>query len=50
MTLFELGILLTTAGVAGVSCAALGGALLDRIGRLPVPQPVTAGDRQRARS
>jgi len=39
MTLFELGILLTTAGVSGVGCAALCGAVLDRIGR-PVPQAV----------
>jgi hypothetical protein len=37
MTLFELGMLLTTAGVSGVGCAALCGVVLDRIGRVPVP-------------
>jgi len=36
MTLFELGMLLTTAGVSGVGCAALCGVVLDRIGRVPV--------------
>jgi hypothetical protein len=39
MTLFEFGILLTTTGVTGVGCAALCSAVLDRIGRVPVPQP-----------
>ncbi len=38
MNLFELGILLTTAGVSGVGCAALCGAVLDRIGRVAAPQ------------
>ena len=43
MTLFELGILLTTAGVSGVGCAALCGAVLDRIGRVTTPQTVAVG-------
>ena len=33
MTLFELTLLLTTAGVSGVGCASLCNSLLDRIGR-----------------
>ncbi len=33
MTLFELGILLTTAGISGAGCAALCGVVLERIGR-----------------
>ena len=41
MTLFELLILLTTAGVSGVGFASLCNALLDRIGREPRPQPVS---------
>jgi len=49
MTLFELGILLTTAGVSGVGCAALCGAVLDRIGRVPAPQSVAIGPRLQAR-
>ena len=49
MTLFELGILLTTAGVSGVGCAALCGAVLDRIGRVSVAHSVTAGTRLPAR-
>ena len=43
MTVFELAILLTTAGLSGVGFAALCSALLDRIGR--VPQPAPAGHR-----
>lgn len=42
MTLFELGILLTTAGISGVGCAALCGAVLDRIGRAPLPNTLQA--------
>ena len=49
MTLFELGILLTTAGVSGVGCAALCGAVLDRIGRLPAPQALAAGRQMQTR-
>ena len=49
MTLFELGILLTTASVSGVGCAALCGAVLDRIGRLPVSQSASVGQPQQAR-
>ena len=49
MTLFELGILLTTAGVSGVGCAALCGAVLDRIGRLPLPQSATVGQPRHSR-
>ena len=48
MNLFELGILLTTAGVSGVGCAALCGAVLDRIGRV-TGQSVPAGARLQAR-
>jgi hypothetical protein len=48
MTLFELGILLTTAGVSGVGCAALCGAVLDRIGRV-APQPLPVSARLQAR-
>ena len=40
MTLYELGLLLTTAGVSGVGCAALCNRVLDRIGRQPHPMPV----------
>lgn len=45
MTLFELALLLTTAGVSGVGFASLCNLLLDRIGREQRPQtvPVTAG-------
>lgn len=49
MTLFELGILLTAAGVSGVGCAALCGAVLDRIGRLSVPQSAIVGQPQQPR-
>jgi hypothetical protein len=49
MTLFELGILLTTAGLSGVGCAAVCGAVLDRIGRGPLPQPVPETHRATAR-
>jgi hypothetical protein len=49
MTLFELGILLTTAGVSGVGCAALCGAVLDRIGRVPATQSVSVGQRLQPR-
>jgi hypothetical protein len=49
MTLFELGILLTTAGVSGVGCAALCGAVLDRIGRMAAPQPLPVGTRLQPR-
>jgi hypothetical protein len=40
MTFFELGLLLSTAGISGVSFAALCNTVLDRIGRedaQPVP-------------
>lgn len=40
MTLFELALLLTTAGVSGVGFASLGNTLLDRIGREPRHQAV----------
>jgi hypothetical protein len=40
MTLFELALLLTTAGVSGVGFASLGNNLLDRIGREPRHQAV----------
>jgi hypothetical protein len=40
MTLFELVLLLTTAGVSGVGFASLCNAVLDRIGREATPQPV----------
>jgi hypothetical protein len=49
MNLFELGILLTTAGVSGVGCAALCGAVLDRIGRVAAPQALPVGQRLQAR-
>ena len=49
MTLFELGILFATAGVSGVGCAALCGAVLDRIGRLPVPQSASVGQPRQSR-
>lgn len=49
MTLFELGILLTTAGVSGVGCAALCGAVLDRIGRVATPQTVPVAPALRPR-
>jgi len=42
MNFFELGILLTSAGVSAAGCAALFGAVLDRIGREPAPQRVGA--------
>ena len=42
MTFFEFGILLTSAGVSSAACAKLFGAVLDRIGREPVAQPVAA--------
>ena len=44
MTLFELALLLTTAGVSGVGFASLCNALLDRIGREPQPHPVRVMD------
>lgn len=40
MTLFELVLLLATAGVSGVTFAALCNAVLTRIGRGPAPQAV----------
>lgn len=49
MTLFELGILLTTAGISGVGCAALCGAVLDRIGRAPIPNALPAPQSVRTR-
>jgi hypothetical protein len=49
MTVYELGILLTTAGVSGVGCAALCGAVLDRIGRVAAPQQLRVGTRLQAR-
>ena len=48
MTLFELALLLTTAGVSGVGFASLCNALLDRIGReRPQPVPVIAPQTRR---
>jgi hypothetical protein len=41
MTLFELALLLSTAGISGVSFAALCNLLLDRIGRQPATQSVS---------
>ena len=49
MNLFELGILLTTAGVSGVGCAALCSAVLDRLGRGPVAQTAALGQQLQAR-
>ena len=49
MTLYELGILLTTAGVSGVGFAALCGAVLDRIGRVGATQPLPVGARLQPR-
>jgi hypothetical protein len=40
MTLFELALLITTAGVSGVGFASLCNAVLDRIGREATPQAV----------
>jgi hypothetical protein len=47
MTLFELVLLLSTAGISGYGFAALCGALLERVGRTPMPQPVVAERRAR---
>jgi hypothetical protein len=47
MTLFELGLLLSTAGISSVGCAAVCSAVLDRIGREPVAQTVTANQARR---
>lgn len=49
MTLFELALLLTTAGVSGVGFASLGNTLLDRIGREPQPQPIAVMTTQPSR-
>jgi hypothetical protein len=47
MTFFELGILLTSAGVSAAGCAALFGVVLDRIGREPAPHGVPIVQPQR---
>jgi hypothetical protein len=49
MTLFELTLLLTTAGVSGVGCASLCNTLLDRIGREPRPQAIAVMTSQPSR-
>lgn len=46
MTLFELVLLLSTAGISGYGFAAICGALLERVGRTPVPQPVAVVERR----
>jgi len=45
MTFVELGILLTSAGVSAAGCAALFGAVLDRIAKEPAPHPVRVPQR-----
>lgn len=49
MTLFELALLLSTAGISGVGFAALCNMLLDRVGREPAVQPIAAGRATRRR-
>ena len=46
MTLFELALLLSTAGISGYGFAALCGAFLERVGRTPVPQPIPVVERR----
>jgi hypothetical protein len=46
MTLFELVLLLSTAGISGYGFAALCGAFLERIGQ-PAAQPVLISDNRR---
>jgi hypothetical protein len=47
MTLFELVLLLTTAGVSGYGFAAVCGAVLERVGRTPATQVIAVADRRR---
>ena len=45
MTFVELGILLTSAGASAAGCAALFGAVLDRIAKEPTPRPIALPQR-----
>ena len=49
MTLFELVLLLSTAGISGYGFAAACGAVLDRVGRTPATQPIPVTDSRRRR-
>ena len=47
MTFFEFVLLLSTAGLSGYGFAAACGAVLERVGRAPVPQPVRVSHHRR---
>jgi hypothetical protein len=47
MTLFELMLLLSTAGISGYGFAAACGAVLERVGRAPAAQAIPATRRRR---
>ena len=47
MTLFELVLLLSTAGISGYGFAAACGAVLDRVGRAPMAHPIPVTDNAR---
>ena len=44
MTLFELVLLLSTAGLSGYGFAAVCGALLERVGRTPATQAIRVAE------
>lgn len=47
MTLFELMLLLSTAGISGYGFAAVCGAVLERVGRTPATQTIAVTHRRR---